>query len=96
MNIYGCVCNIDCIIFISIPQVCLGLRFLASGALYSACGDTQGVNKSTVCRAVWAFVNYLNSISSQYVFSSPTVIAHVSFVLLLMLPLVLAIAELGM
>lgn len=46
-------------------QVCLGLRFLASGAIYSACGDTQGVDKGTVCRSVWPLVNFLNSIAHR-------------------------------
>lgn len=46
-------------------QVCLGLRFLASGAIYSACGDTQGVDKGTVCRSVWPLVHFLNSIAHR-------------------------------
>lgn len=47
-------------------QVCLCLRFLASGAIYSAVGDTQGVDKATVCRSVRAVVTYLNTLQDRY------------------------------
>ena len=38
--------------------MCLALRYLATGANYSVIGDTQGVHKSTVCRAVHEVVNF--------------------------------------
>lgn len=43
------------------------LCFLASGAIYSAVCDTQGVDKATVCRSVRAVVSYLNSLQDRYI-----------------------------
>ena len=52
-----------CLLF----QFCLALRFYATGSFYSAIGDTKGVHKSSVSRAVRDVSNFLTSIHQRHV-----------------------------
>lgn len=72
----------------SLLQVCLALRFLASGSIYSTVGDTQGVDKSTVCRSVDAFVKWLCSVRGRCVknFYFPTLVTLIFLHLKLVRP----------
>ena len=47
--------------------MCLALRYLATGANYSVIGDTQGVHKSTVCRAVHEVVDFFCANQASFI-----------------------------
>lgn len=48
-------------------QVCLALRYLATGANFSVVGDYQGVHKSTVSLCVKDFTNYMYQRRQNYI-----------------------------
>ena len=48
-------------------QVCLALRFFASGSMYTDIGDAHGVHKSTVCRTVRDISDYLTAVHERYI-----------------------------
>lgn len=53
----------------------MALRYYATGSFYSALGDTQGIHKSTLCRAVGDVTNFLYDIAPRYI-KFPTVEEH--------------------
>lgn len=48
-------------------QFCAAVRYFATGAFYSAIGDTQGVHKSSVCRAVIDVSDFLYANSEEFI-----------------------------
>lgn len=48
-------------------QMCLALRYFATGANYSVIGDTQGVTKSTVCRAVNEVADFFHANQGRFI-----------------------------
>lgn len=59
--------NCHIIIFFSLFQFCLALRYYATGSFFSAIGDTQGVHKSTVSHAVSDVTNFLVNTCHLYI-----------------------------
>ncbi|XP_014678045.1 PREDICTED: putative nuclease HARBI1 [Priapulus caudatus] len=48
-------------------QVCITLRFLASGAFYNVIGEAMGVQKATVCRVLDAVLDCLVNVASKWI-----------------------------
>lgn len=55
------------IYIIFLLQMCLALRYFATGANYSVIGDFQGVSKSTVCNCVREVSSYFMDHVNDYV-----------------------------
>lgn len=49
-------------------QLCIALRFFASGSFQNLCGDTINVHKSTACRAIFRVASAIGRLMPQYVF----------------------------
>ena len=48
-------------------QVCLALRYLATGSNFSVVGDVQGLSKATVSRSVRSVVHFLYTESHRWI-----------------------------